>query len=116
MEWTNELTIEFLDLYEKETAIWDPKDQLHRNRDIVFDSWKKIKDSMSIPVDIKELKKKKESLMSTFRPLLAKKKASNKSGAGTDHIFKPSWFAYEKMESFLKSVYERRDTINTEVS
>lgn len=59
MEWTNELTIEFLDLYEKENAIWDPKDQLHRNRDVVFDSWKKIKDSMSVPVDIKELKKKK---------------------------------------------------------
>ncbi|CAI6375565.1 unnamed protein product [Macrosiphum euphorbiae] len=99
--WTNELTIEFLDLYEKEIAIWDPKDQLHRNRDIVFDSWKKIKDLMSIPVDTKELKKKKESLMSTFRPLLAKKKASNKLGAGTDNVFKPSWFAYEKMETFL---------------
>jgi len=54
--------------------------------------------------------------MSTFRPLLAKKNASNKSEAGTDQVLKPSWFAYEKMESFLKPVYEKRDTINTEVS
>lgn len=54
--------------------------------------------------------------MSTFRPLLAKKKASNKSGAGTDHVYKPSWFAFEKMEHFLKSVYEKRHTIDTEVS
>jgi len=80
MEWTNELTIEFLDLYEKENLIWDPKDQLHSNRNIVSDTWKKIKDSMSIPVDIKELKKKKESLMSTFRPLLAKKRLATNQG------------------------------------
>jgi hypothetical protein len=43
MEWTNELTIEFLDLYEKENPIWDPKNQLHSNRNIVSDSWKKNK-------------------------------------------------------------------------
>ncbi|CAH1978291.1 unnamed protein product [Acanthoscelides obtectus] len=52
--------------------------------------------------------------MATFRPLLKKKKASIRSGAGADDVFQPIWFAFEIMESFLGSLYDVAETINTE--
>lgn len=54
--------------------------------------------------------------MSMFRHLLSKVKAGYKSGAGVDDVFRPHWFAYEKMAAFLEPVYLPRVTINTEVS
>lgn len=39
--------------------------------------------------------------MATFKGHLRKKKASIKSGAGINDIYKPIWFLYEQMESFL---------------
>lgn len=52
--------------------------------------------------------------MATFRGHLRKKKASIKSGAGANDIYKPIWFAYEYMESFLAQIYECQTTINTQ--
>lgn len=60
------------------------------------------------------IKEKKDSLMATFRGHLRKKKASIRSGAGVNDIYKPIWFAYEYMESFLSPVYECQSTINTQ--
>ena len=53
--------------------------------------------------------------MATFRPLLQKKKNSIRSGMAGENIYKPQWFAFSKMESFLKPVYQARNTNNTEV-
>nr|CAI5828349.1 unnamed protein product [Callosobruchus analis] len=39
--------------------------------------------------------------MAMFRRLLNKVKSSLKSYAGSDDIFKPSWFAYETMANCL---------------
>lgn len=52
--------------------------------------------------------------MVTFRGHLRKKKPSTRSGAGANDIYKPIWFAYEYMESFLAPVYECQTTINTQ--
>ena len=53
--------------------------------------------------------------MSTFRPLHQKVKESMRTGTAPDNVFKPNWFAYNKMDMFLRDVYEKRTTINTEV-
>lgn len=58
MEWSNEITAEFLSLYEKKSSIWNPKDPLHKNRNAVYDAWIRIKDQLSIDFSIAELKKK----------------------------------------------------------
>ncbi|XP_022164156.1 uncharacterized protein LOC111029458 [Myzus persicae] len=62
MEWSNEKTLEFLSLFEKESLIWNPKDPMHKNRNLVSDAWKRIKDNFSEDIAIEELKKK-DSLM-----------------------------------------------------
>lgn len=42
MYWSNELTMTFLDAYEKESVIWNPKNKSHSNRNLVNDAWKRI--------------------------------------------------------------------------
>ncbi|KAL4126795.1 hypothetical protein QTP88_011004 [Uroleucon formosanum] len=61
-----------------------------------------------------QIKEKKDSLMATLRGHLRKKKASIRSGAGVNDIYKPIWFVYEYMESFISPVYECQSTINTQ--
>lgn len=115
MEWSNEYTIEFLNLYEKEGLIWNPKDPLHKNRNAVSDAWNRIKDQLSVNCSIQDLKKKKDSLMATFRPLSHKVKDSMRTGSAANNVFKPNWIFYEPMAKFLHGIYQPNVTINTEV-
>ena len=116
MEWSNELILEFLDLYEQEPCIWNPKHSLHKVRNSVHDSWKNISQNLSVQYSISDLKKKKDSLMATFRKLNNKVKASKKTGSGLDDIYKPDWFAYESMAKFLHSVNQPNTTKSSEVN
>lgn len=111
MEWTYEEILEFLRLYEQEPIIWNPKHPLHRSRENVSDAWRRIRKSLSVPRSIDEMKKKKESLMASFRPLYTKVRNS----ISGDNPYKPDWFAYETMERFLKTVYQPRSLMKTEV-
>lgn len=112
-DWSNELTMKFLELYASERVIWDSIDKNHKLKHKVHDAWKRISLNMD-NISIEDLKAKKKSLMATFRPLLKKKKASIRSGLGADDVFQPIWFAYDLMESFLGTIYDIRETINTE--
>nr|CAI5828347.1 unnamed protein product [Callosobruchus analis] len=101
MEWTNDLTLEFLTLLENEPGIWNPRIPDHKNRNKATDAWTNIYTQFGVECSVDELKRKKESLMAMFRRLLNKVKSSLKSYAGSDDIFKPSWFAYETMANCL---------------
>ncbi|CAH1183961.1 unnamed protein product [Phaedon cochleariae] len=116
MEWSNEVVLEFLSLYEEESSIWNPRDPNHKNRNLIHDAWKRIEEKMSIKCSIAELKKKKETLMGTLRKLLQKVKASSKTGSGTDEVFKPEWFAFDFMHRFLQGVYLPIQTKDSEMS
>lgn len=116
MEWTNDVVFEFLDLYGNETVIWCAKHREHKNRNAINDAWKRIKDKISIQCSIQEVKKKNESLMSTFRPLLKKVKATSGTGTGSEEVFKPTWFAYERMARFLHGIFQPRNTQNTDLT
>jgi len=95
-------------------VIWNPKNKSHSNRNLVNDAWKKIEQGLSASYDIAALKKK-ESLMLTFRPLHQKVKKIMRTGIAPDNVSKPNWIAYNKMDMFLRDVYEKRTTINTEL-
>ncbi|XP_030757942.1 uncharacterized protein LOC115883689 [Sitophilus oryzae] len=97
MSWTNEMILEFLDLYQNEPVIWDANTPGHKNRNDVYDAWKRIELNMDEKFSVTELKKKRESLMASFRTCLNKVKQS----AGTGNEYKPQWFAYDKLASFL---------------
>ena len=59
MEWSMEKTMEFLDLYEVENLIWDPKNPYQIDRNFVHDSWKRIQSKRTFECSIKILKIKK---------------------------------------------------------
>lgn len=107
MAWTNDTVIEFLDLYKSEQILWDPKNPLHRNRSEINAAWIRIQTSFSLNCSISELKKKKESLMTSFRMHWNKKKKT----LGNYHT---TWFAYPHMESFLSLKYECDSTSQME--
>lgn len=116
MSWSNDEISEFLSLYEEQELIWNPKHESHKDKNVVHDAWKRIQQMFSVTCTITELKKKKETLMGTFRKLHTKVKASERTGKGTDDLYKPDWFAYEQMAKFLYSVYSPRETKSSEVS
>ncbi|KAF5295079.1 hypothetical protein FQA39_LY13230 [Lamprigera yunnana] len=109
-----EVVFEFLDAYENEPVIWQPGHPQHKNRNCVNDAWLRIKNKLSIQCTIADLKNKKESLMASFRPLCRKVKASSKTGSGSEDVYKPTWFAFERMERFLHGVSVARSTYNSE--
>lgn len=61
-------------LFEKESFFWNPKDPLLKNKNLVSEAWKRIEDNFSKDAAIVDLKKKKNSLIVTFRPLAQKVK------------------------------------------
>lgn len=119
MEWSNEKIQLFIELYEEEPAIWNPKDPGHKSRNNVHDAWTKIKtkfcEGTGESISVEELKKKKENLMATYRKLNTKVKSSSTSGSGTDDMFKPNWPFYEQMAKFLHGVYKPTKTKSSEV-
>lgn len=116
MEWSNDLIMEFLDLYHRQPSIWNPRHPQHKNRNHVQDSWKNISNNLSVKLSTSDLKKKKDSLMATFRKLSLRVMASKKTGSGTDDVFKPDWFAYKKMATFLHGVFQPRKTKSSQVN
>lgn len=116
MEWTSGLITEFLDLYEKEPSIWNPNDPQYKDRNHLQESWQKISDNLSVKLPITELKRKRDSLMSTYRKLSTKVRRSQKSESDIDEVFKPYWFAYEKMETFLHGICQQRIRISSKVN
>ncbi|CAD7090172.1 unnamed protein product [Hermetia illucens] len=110
-DWSNEDVLNFLGCYQTEPCIWDPRDRGHKDKRKVAEAWNRLSTALNKPV--KELKAKREILMVSFRKNLRRKQNSIQSAAGIDDIFKPSWFAYELMESFLQPVYSTKLNLNS---
>lgn len=105
MEWTSEKVMRFLKLYKSHPCIWNPKDSGHKNRKKVNNAWIEIQNGLGERCTVKDLKKKRESLMSAFRGYKAKIRKSETCGDPTLK-YHPVWFAYEFMNSFLGDVYK----------
>lgn len=109
--WNNELELKLIECYQSEPILWQSKHKEHKNKNKIHDAWTRISDILNIPVG--ELKKKKDSLMSSYRTYRKKVKDSTHSGASSSEIYKPIWFAYETMDSFLGEGVQCKQTINT---
>ncbi|KAF9413380.1 hypothetical protein HW555_008362 [Spodoptera exigua] len=77
--WSNEESLSFLEHYQMEPCIWNPKDANHKDKKKQADAWIRLAELTGRPV--KEIKNKKEILMTTFRKHLKKKRESMRSGA-----------------------------------
>ncbi|XP_072929786.1 uncharacterized protein [Epargyreus clarus] len=107
MAWTNEDTFKFIELYQSKPIIWNPRNKKHTDRNLVDEAWGRISDALDIPVSV--LKRKKKTLMTTFRFHYKKKQQTlRRYKVGSKHIYTPMWAFYEPLESFLKGVYEHK--------
>nr|XP_021187175.2 uncharacterized protein LOC110373991 [Helicoverpa armigera]XP_049692901.1 uncharacterized protein LOC110373513 [Helicoverpa armigera]XP_049695498.1 uncharacterized protein LOC126054322 [Helicoverpa armigera]XP_049701618.1 uncharacterized protein LOC126055626 [Helicoverpa armigera]XP_049701770.1 uncharacterized protein LOC126055649 [Helicoverpa armigera]XP_049704633.1 uncharacterized protein LOC126056258 [Helicoverpa armigera]XP_049705200.1 uncharacterized protein LOC126056410 [Helicoverpa len=110
--WSNELELTFIECFRAEPVLWDINLKDYKNKLKTHDAWMRISTVMEIPID--ELKKKKDSLMSSYRSYKGKVKKSVQSGAGADEIYQPIWFAYEAMDAFLGDTLKCKKSMNTE--
>ncbi|KOB67483.1 Uncharacterized protein OBRU01_14415 [Operophtera brumata] len=113
-QWSNDRELVFLECYQAEPVLWQAQHEGHQNKNKTHDAWTRISAIMEIPVP--DLKKKRDSLMSSYRTYRKKVKDSIHSGASTDEVYKPIWFAYETMDSFLGEGVACNKTINSEQS
>lgn len=116
MEWNNNQTLEFIELYEKYPVLWNPRHSGHKNKNLLLDAWMKLASELSTEIPVATLKKKKESLMSTYRTLRKKVSNSETTGTGTDDVYHPTWFAYQAIDRFIRAVGTKRPSLNSEVS
>lgn len=90
MEWTNQVIFEFLTLYQNEPALWNSANAEHKNKQNTYDAWSRIKTELGDGImTITEIKRKRDNLMSTYRRLRSKVKASKPTGTGTSDVYKP---------------------------
>ncbi len=72
--WNNEIQLNFLEFYQRELVLWDPKHPSHKKKQVLHDAWNRISEALHTPIP--ELKKKKDSLMATYRSHKRKIKSS----------------------------------------
>ncbi|XP_045455174.1 uncharacterized protein LOC123664680 [Melitaea cinxia] len=107
MEWKTDLIFQFLSLYQTEPLLWNTLSMEHKNKDDTYDAWKRIKQQLgdgNIP--IKEIKRKRDNLMSTYRRLRSKVEKSKLMGE--EELYKPDWPFYHVMAAFLDDMYNPR--------
>ncbi|CAH0552173.1 unnamed protein product [Brassicogethes aeneus] len=98
MEWTNKLVLEFVELYSREPVIWNPEHPRHKDRGALVESWQRIHNALSVKHPVKDLKRKKESLMAIFRKQTRRQEE--------DKNYKSPWFAFKSMNEFLSGIYQ----------
>ncbi|XP_055639010.1 uncharacterized protein LOC129777009 isoform X2 [Toxorhynchites rutilus septentrionalis] len=116
MDWSNELILDFIQLYEMHPILWDPRHKYHKNRNRLFDAWQNIANNIGIIVTVEGLRKKKESLMARYRALSKKVRLSSSSGSGAKDVYVPSWFAYAAIDRFIKARIQKNQLLNSEDS
>lgn len=98
------MVFKFLDACEAESCIWDTSDFGHKIRNNIHGA-RKSKETET-GVSIPKLKKKKYSLMATYRSLALKVKSSKRTGTGRADVYQPTWFAFPRMSAFLGGKFE----------
>lgn len=104
INWSVETTLEFIELYKKKELIWNPRHPKHVDRAATYDSWKELATHFGLAV--LELKRKKDSLLASYRKCKSKK-LSTKGETGWED-YQPTWFAYEALDQFLGEIYTPR--------
>jgi len=101
--WTNNRVIELIEDIKEHRVLWDPKDVYYKSKTKKFDCFKNLSIKYQCTVD--EIKKKWTNLLQVYRSCRRKIKCTSKSGAGRDEVYKPLWFAYDYMNTFMADVY-----------
>ncbi|XP_063919698.1 uncharacterized protein LOC135134795 [Zophobas morio] len=109
-EWTKSTMEKFIIQFEKYPCLYDVKHQFYKNKHARAEAYNKIvetlkKENEGLKVTVEEAKKKITNLRSQYNHELNKIRASTHSGMGTDEIYEPTVWWFEKLqflEQFIK--------------
>jgi hypothetical protein len=87
MEWTNEKTVELIEVYKAKRVLWDPKNPKYCNKFANNDAWTELADILEADEDCKKMML---SLLSSLRR--GKAKVSNSQRTGKGIIALMAWF------------------------
>ena len=117
MKFNDRETALFLELYESETVLYDTNAESYRNRDLREAAAKRISDTLNITgFGPKEVIAKFKNLRSSYSQELKKVADSERSGRGTDEVYKPKVFWFEQMDRFIRPFVQQRPTTSNLVS
>ena len=104
--WSNSSTLKFLELYEKNECLWNPK----LDEYVLQDARKQalvsiIRDIQKPNLTILDIKKKIKAIRSSYKRelLLVLKSSDDKSGKQ----YEPKLFWFKRADSFLRNVYNK---------
>lgn len=116
-KWRDDHIPKFLELYQKEECTWNIKIDDYKNVLLRTKSYGNICAGMQIEgLTITDVKNKIKSIRTTYKTELNKILKANKSGAGTDDLYKPKLFWFEQADTFLRSVSVPRESQSNLVS
>ncbi len=108
MQWSEELQFNLIREVRGGLVIWDPKNELKREKNKKVDAFIEIAACpkfMGLTFD--KLKKKFRSLSRSYRSY-CRKAMRKPSGTGTSAIYKLTWVFFGEMGTFLRDVYASR--------
>ncbi|XP_014288908.1 uncharacterized protein [Halyomorpha halys] len=103
MDWDNSECLKLIDKYREHRCLWDPRFDQYKNPFKREEAWKTIAWAMNR--DVREIKKKMDSLLGSFRRERQRAFGVKKTEPSSD--YKTKWFAYQSMK-FLLFKYKPR--------
>ncbi|XP_022184765.2 uncharacterized protein LOC111044023 [Nilaparvata lugens] len=100
MNWSNEMTREFLEIYEKYPILWFPGHKDNKNRNAVNNAWLGIQQEFGIDISVRTLRRKKESIMATYRSL--RKRVEKEEAEGRS--YQPTWYLFTLADRIMKKI------------
>jgi hypothetical protein len=113
VEWTSDLTAQLIMVYETHPCLFDPKHKFYSNKHARADALGKIVVDLKTfnpKVEVEDVKKKWNNLRSQFSHEHHKVLASERSGMGTEDLYEPSVWWYEKLQFLLPHIRARKST------
>lgn len=102
--WSEEKTLQFVQLYREHENLWNMFIPEYRNRDSRSSSMATIASEINLTnFSMKDVPKKIKALRSTYYLEVAKIEKSKASGGGTDFVYKPLLPWFDDMNHIMKT-------------
>lgn len=116
-KWRDNHISKFLELYQREECVWNVKSENYKNLPLRDKSYENIRSGMEIDtLTINDIKNKIKSIRTTYRVELNKLLKANKSGTGTEDVYKPKLFWFAQADAFLRAISVPRESESNLVS
>ncbi|XP_054010747.1 uncharacterized protein LOC128893649 [Hylaeus anthracinus] len=95
MEWSDDATLQFIEIYRANEILWNTKHPSYYNKMKKNDVWDEI--AMEFHTTAEECKKKMNALRSALRRERAKIKKCQGTRKGRDDVYESGWYAFKSL-------------------